>query len=354
MEETASIEVIKSMEETASIEVIKSMEEIKHRKEVKHMSEIKIRKEVVTTTDAIEYIFHNETGDAHMMVYYLFPGVEVAYISVHMEDFDFALMEQQERHKYVSIHFCKEGRMEQEMDKEFFYMMPEDCWIVLQDEREKKFKLPLKHYHGISIGIDLEKAPRKFTEYIGNDQADPWKVARRLCQGKGSVILRSVEPLKHIFSESYEVSEDHRVDYLKIKLLELLFMLGQMTVSASGQEDYSVPRMQAELVKKVAAYISGHLHDKLELKTLTARFGVSDTYLQKSFHAVYGMPVAAFIRAQKMQKAAQVLIHTDRSIDDVAAEFGYMNESKFSAVFKKLMGDSPSVFRKEHSQIRIL
>ena len=82
-------------------------------------------------------------------------------------------------------------------------------------------------------------------------------------------------------------------------------------------------------------------------------FGVSDTYLQKSFRAVYGMPVASFIRVQKMQQAAQTLIHTDKSIDEVAAEYGYANESKFSAVFKKLMGDSPSVFRKEHSKITI-
>ena len=106
-------------------------------------------------------------------------------------------------------------------------------------------------------------------------------------------------------------------------------------------------------MKKVASYISENLNDKLGLKKLTTMFGVSDTYLQKSFRAVYGMPVASFIRVQKMQKAAQALIHTDRSIDEIAAEFGYVNESKFSAVFKKLMGDSPSVFRKEHSKIKI-
>ena len=213
--------------------------------------------------------------------------------------------------------------------------------------------MPLKHYHGISIGIDIENAPPKFTEYIGNDHVDPGRIAKRLCGEHGSVILRSVEPLKHIFSESYGIAEEHRVDYLKIKLLELLFMLSQTTDSEFQREEYSVPRTQAAFVKKVATYISENLNDKLLLKELTAMFGVSDTYLQKSFRAVYGMPVASFIRVQKMQKAAQVLIHSERSIDEIAAEFGYVNESKFSAAFKKLMGDSPSVFRKEHSKIKI-
>ena len=307
----------------------------------------------VEIKDATEYTFHDENGDAHITVYHLFPGVEVAYISAHMGDFDFALIEQKYRQKYISIHFCKEGRIEQEIDNEFYYLMPDDCLIVLQDKREKKFKLPLKHYHGISIGINTETAPQKFSEYIGNNHVDPEKIARRLCGEYDSVILRSVEPLKHIFSESYAISEEHRADYLKIKLLELLFVLNQTSVSKFQYEEYSIPRTQAELVKKVASYISENLNDKLNLKTLTAMFGVSDTYLQKSFRAVYGMPVASFIRVQKMQKAAQVLIHTDRSIDEIAAEFGYINESKFSAVFKKLMGDSPSVFRKEHSKIKI-
>ena len=303
--------------------------------------------------DTTEYTFNDETGDAHITVYHLFPGVEVAYVSAHMGDFDFSLFEQKYRHNYVGIHFCKEGRIEQEIDNEFFYLMPDDCSIVLQDKREKKFKLPLKHYHGISIGIDIENAPQKFTEYIGNANIAPENVAKRLCGERGSVILRSVEPLKHIFSESYAIAEEHRVDYLKIKLLELLFMLSQTTVSEFQREEYTVPRTQAELVKRAASYISENLNDKLSLKMLTSMFGVSDTYLQKSFHAVYGMPVASFIRVQKMQKAAQVLIHTDRSVDEIASEFGYVNESKFSAVFKKLMGDSPSVFRKEHSKIKI-
>ena len=305
------------------------------------------------TKDLTEYSFNNETGDAHITVYHLFPGVEVAYISAHMDDFDFALVEQKFRYNYIGIHFCKEGRIEQEADNEFFYLMPDDCSIVLQDKREKKFRLPLKHYHGISVGIEVETAPKKFTEYIGNERIDPERIAKRLCREHSSVILRSVEPLKHIFSESYAIAEEHRVDYLKIKLLELLFMLNQITISEYQREEYSVPRTQAELVKRVASYISDNLNSKLSLKVLTSLFGVSDTYLQKSFHAVYGMPVASFIRVQKMQKAAQELIHTDRSIDEIAAEFGYVNESKFSAVFKKLMGDSPSVFRKEHSKIKI-
>ena len=62
----------------------------------------------------------------------------------------------------------------------------------------------------------------------------------------------------------------------------------------------------------------------------------------------------SFIRVQKMQSAARVLIGTSRTVEEVAEEFGYENESKFSAAFKKIMGDPPGVYRREHSKIRIL
>ena len=104
----------------------------------------------------------------------------------------------------------------------------------------------------------------------------------------------------------------------------------------------------------MALYISENINQKITVKTLTQKFGVSDTYLQNAFRGVYDMPVISFIRAQKMQCAARVLIRTNRTIEEIAEEFGYENESKFSAAFKRIMGDSPGVFRREHSKIKVL
>ena len=58
--------------------------------------------------DVTEYTFYDENGDAHITIYHLFSGVEVAYICAHMGEFDFALIEQKYEEKYVGIHFCKE------------------------------------------------------------------------------------------------------------------------------------------------------------------------------------------------------------------------------------------------------
>jgi len=300
-----------------------------------------------------EYFFENETGDAHVAVYDIFPGVEVAFASVHMDQFDFTETEQEHKEQYVGFYYCKEGRIEQEQDNEFFYLMPGDCSVIMRDKPVKKFKLPMKHYHGISIGIDVSKASERFTAFMQSESMSPQNVAAHICGSEHSAVLRSSSAVNRIFTDIYEAKEELRAEHLKIKLLELFFTLNNIDNYAAGSERNMVPRAQVEFVKRAAKFISENINEKLSVKQLTMKFGVSDTYLQNSFRCVYGMPVMSFIRSQKMQSAAQVLIHTLRSVDDIAAEFGYENESKFSATFKKIMGDTPSVYRKEHSKVKV-
>lgn len=304
--------------------------------------------------NSIEYSFSDDSGDARVVVYRPFSGIEVAYISAHMGEFDFSLIEKTYHHQYAGIHYCREGRIEQETDNEFFYLMPGDCSIVIQDQREKKFLLPLKHYHGICIGIEPAELDESLRVFLERCDCDPWKALHHVCGAMSHVVLRSSESAKAFFDDLYEVEEEQRSSYLKVKLPELFYRMKHSKVDNCYYDRSLVPRTQVELVKAVAEYISQNLNSKITVKQLTQEFGVSDTYLQNAFRSVYGMPVISFIRVQKMQSAAQVLIHTSRTIDEIAEEFGYENESKFSAAFKKIMGDPPGIFRKEHSKIKII
>lgn len=301
-----------------------------------------------------EYFYTDDSGDAQAYVYRLFPGVEVAYITVHMADFDFGLFEEGERKNCVTIHYCKDGRIEQEIDQEFFYLMPGDCSFAVQNRTQKMFRLPLKHYHGISIGIDLDVKENPLLLYMESCACSPYEALKHILGGMRHIVLRSSAIAKKFFEDLYEVESEQRLDYLFVKMPELFYRMKYAKTDSNYYDRNVVPRSQVEIVKEVSDYITENLNEKITLKQLTLEFGVSDTYLQNAFRSVYGMPVISFIRAQKMQSAAKVLIHTTRTIDEIAQEFGYENESKFSAAFKKIMGDTPGVYRKEHSKIKII
>lgn len=301
-----------------------------------------------------EYSYTADTGDAQAVVYRLFPGMEVAYISVHIEAFDFGLFEKGDQKNCASIHYCREGRIEQEMDHAFFHLMPGDCAVAIRETPRKVFRLPLRHYQGIRIGIDLDAAHNPLTAYWESCGFSPRDALEHICGGISQTVLRESDAARQFFGDLYAISPDQRLDYLRMKMPELFYRM-QWAKADSGCPDRApVPRAQVEIAKAVAAYITQNLNEKITVKQLTAEFGVSDTYLQNAFRSIYGMPVIRFIRAQKMQSAAQVLIHTTRKVDEIAEAFGYENESKFSAAFKKIMGDPPGLYRKAHTTVKIL
>lgn len=301
-----------------------------------------------------EYHYSDDTGDAQAVVYHLFPGVEVAYITVHMANFDFGQFERGERKHYATIHYCAEGRIEQQVKDEFFYLMPGDCSFTIHNQPQKMFQLPLRHYHGISIGVDLDCMENPLMVYAESCGCSALQGLQHICGGMSHIVLRSSDAARKFFQDLYEADADQRLDYLRVKMPELFFRMKYAKTDSSYYDRNLVPRTQVETVKAVSEYIAENLNGKITVKQLTMEFGVSDTYLQNAFRNVYGIPVISFIRTQKMQSAAQVLIHTNRTIDEIAEEFGYENESKFSAAFKRIMGDSPGVYRKEHTKVKIL
>lgn len=301
-----------------------------------------------------EYSYSDDSGDAQIMVYHLFPGVEAAFVTAHMGEFDFSFIEKYHTHSYALIHYCREGRIEQESRNEFFYLMPGDCSIMVENQLQEKFKLPLKHYHGISIGIDLDRKSNPLFTYLESCDCTPQDALAHICGGLSSIVLRSSKIAKKFFEEMYEIDFEERFAFLRVKMPELFFRMKHAKTERSYYDRNLVPRTQVEIVKAVSQYITDHLNEKITMKQLTQEFSVSDTYLQNAFRSVYGMPVISFIRVQKMQSAAQVLIHTTQSVEEIALNFGYENESKFSSAFKKIMGDSPGVYRKEHSKVKII
>ena len=309
-------------------------------------------KEIIQSSHKKEYCYSNETGDAILTVYTIFPGIQVVYNSVHTDCFDLSISSKEGN--FIEIHHCQEGRMEQEFGNDFFYLMPGDLSMAKRSQMVQTYRFPLQHYHGITIAIDVDIAPKCFSVFMEDIKIQPSVIVNRLCGERNCVILRSESYIEHIFSEIYIMREEQRIGYLKIKILELLFVLNMVEPPISNLFENTLPRIQVNLAKQVATYLTQNMDKRITVSELAKYFAVSETFLKNVFKGVYGVGIFSYHRIQKMQCAAQALIKTDRSIAEVANEYGYQNESKFSAAFKGVMGDTPSVWRKTHSKINII
>lgn len=299
------------------------------------------------TIEKKEYHFSNDLGDAGLTVYEVFAGVYLMYSSVHMDSFDLGNVISG---NLIEIHHCREGRIEQEFADEYFYLMPGDFCIALRKNTVHAFRFPLRHYHGITISIREDVARQWFSQFMEDIHIQPWQVATRLCGDRNSHIIRSEDYIEHIFSELYSVPEHIKKGYFKLKIMELFLVLSGIDIHKNEVTQSALPKAQVLLANNVAAYLSERMDQHITIQELAKEFGVSDTHLKTAFKGVYGVPVFSYMRIQKMQSAAQVLIHTDKPVNEIAYEFGYSNTSKFAAAFHSIVGDTPADYRRMHTK----
>ncbi|MDI9481816.1 MAG: AraC family transcriptional regulator [Bacillota bacterium] len=114
-----------------------------------------------------------------------------------------------------------------------------------------------------------------------------------------------------------------------------------MPYNKHGQKD-----KKTMCVKNCIDFMEKNTDKMLSLRDLTVCSNLSKTQLTAIFKEKTGYsPIDFFIRL-KIQKACLNLDFTDMTISEVASNIGYNDQYYFSRLFKKIMGKSPSDYRK--------
>ena len=176
----------------------------------------------------------------------------------------------------------------------------------------------------------------------------PRNLAKKLCNGNKSFVVRNKPYIEHIFDELYSIPEGYKKGFFKVKILELLLVLSGVDPCENKLSSVSLSQTQVQLARQISEYLKNRTDQEFTVGELAEKFSISKSHLQNAFRGVYGLSVFEYIRAQKMQQAALALLATDKSILEIANEYGYDNGSKFTAAFKKVMGETPTEYRKAH------
>lgn len=303
----------------------------------------KAKTEVLSQDDNSTVIKISDNDDGYLMTsYQVFAGIKLIYNDVHIQSY---ISESVSTGNLIEICHCREGRMECNFHDEFCYISPGDLLIARVGDISRTSYFPLKHYHGISVLIDIDKAPKCLSCLLEDVTVQPRVIAEKFCSEKSYFVARSNPSFEHIFSELYSVPTEIQKGYFKIKVLELLLFLSALNTEQDETQDLIFTKTQVELAKEVSRYLTQHMDDRITLEQLSNYFHMSGTHIRNTFKGVYGVSVYAFIRTQKMESAAYMLEHTDKSILEIAGEHGYDNGSKFASAFRDVKGMAPNEYR---------
>ncbi len=102
------------------------------------------------------------------------------------------------------------------------------------------------------------------------------------------------------------------------------------------------------IARQVHDFLTENLSQRCTIEDLSRRFHINPSTLKEVFKAVYGCSLAAHIREHRMEKAAELLRESDRSMGDIAGAVGYGSHSKFTAEFRRTFSVTPTEYRKLH------
>jgi len=128
-----------------------------------------------------------------------------------------------------------------------------------------------------------------------------------------------------------------------------LGLTGQMVVDFCHHVRRHRQRAYSPLVRRAVEEIELHLSHQVSTPELAERFGVSASTLARRFKAETGKTVAAYVAAQRAERAAQLLTTTGQSIQDVALFVGYEDPNYFVKVFRAVHGMTPTAYRAAHT-----
>lgn len=101
-----------------------------------------------------------------------------------------------------------------------------------------------------------------------------------------------------------------------------------------------------EVVQTAVQYIHRHAGEQLTAGALADAIAVNRCYLSRVFHQSLGVTVKQYINEIRIFRAAELLIISDYSMEEIAYQTGFSSAKSFSEIFKKAKGRAPREYRK--------
>lgn len=141
----------------------------------------------------------------------------------------------------------------------------------------------------------------------------------------------------------YFSSEKNKEKLTDIKAAELFIKLGR---SLSGDAKSHIEKSVREKFAQLREKMFSHTEEKWPVSRMAQEVGFSQSRFYTLYKSIYKISPTGDLIGAKIERAKNILLSENESIDSVAEKLGYQNTTHFIRQFKSIVGVSPSVFRK--------
>ena len=135
---------------------------------------------------------------------------------------------------------------------------------------------------------------------------------------------------------------------------EMIQLHGEMELIFAGEVGLVRQKRSAvSYVEKCKLFIEQHLGKPFTLDDIAKALHINKSYLSRRFAEEVGGPIMEYTRRKRIEAAANMLKHSDKTIATIAASFCFPTQSHFGELFKKIMGITPLKYRAANQIIEL-
>jgi AraC-like DNA-binding protein/ligand-binding sensor protein len=128
-------------------------------------------------------------------------------------------------------------------------------------------------------------------------------------------------------------------------ILRLLTIFAQHLSALSNQLIVQEASAEPPAITKARAFIVEHQADELSLLEVAQAVNMSSFYFCKSFKKATGMTFTDYLARVRVEKVKNLLLNPHKRVSEAAYEAGFQSLSQFNRVFRRIAGESPTVYR---------
>jgi AraC-like DNA-binding protein len=128
-------------------------------------------------------------------------------------------------------------------------------------------------------------------------------------------------------------------------ILRLLAIFAQHLAAVSNQLMVQTESAGSPGIMKARAFIADRHAEELSLTQVAQAVNMSAFYFCKSFKKATGMTFTDYLARVRVEKVKNLLLNPNKRVSEAAYEGGFQSLSQFNRVFRRVAGESPSVYR---------
>lgn len=129
-------------------------------------------------------------------------------------------------------------------------------------------------------------------------------------------------------------------------LLQIYARLGQLNMARELRRyDAQTSKTDPEIMDSARLYIDQNYMQEITLEDVSAFAGFSRCYFSRIFKQQFGVSFSDYLRQKRVNMAAELLIHSRQSIQDIASNVGFGSIATFNRVFRTARSCTPSRYR---------